>query len=1303
MGRIWSSEGFTSEVVTVKPLINTEFTTSLATQLPVESDQPWMSTPLSIHFKRNQLWTHNVICYRLVCLPICRDSSNNSLMLGSVLAPSQKSIATMSDLKPNAQEDKDVEPVSDSPGRTQEPLQSHTFSLKNNTAGLSSDEHENPLNGTQPNPFVYRSVPAVPHAGNSLPSGALVNGPGSHPTSEVDCVLNKGTVLSNNVLDAAWQPEKDTSPEVLPPPSELQSDAWKNTAGPVVKTLATQPGVNTPLSHSEENESKLAYSTLSGDSAEQMHINQPLTKQTIKTRSRRDAEWSESSSDDYEDSEVIRWDSGRECFLHNDRRLETKVMHQRHRKRNTQIISTSGSLEKVNNSFNHTYRHFCRGTNAEQHKSLGTQSDDKYSVVPVRDLSRSTALDTEHHVYSTAQEGCNEENDSEDEDNFSSKVEQLKTERLEQDPLFFSCTICNVNFEEKRHFHRHMMYHLGKHNQVNSDNVSQPFICRECGRLFCDSKSLMRHIIIHQDRLEKLMEEIKGVKNTEFENGGTTVQCPQCVFGCNCPKIFVQHAKTHDNLKHYYFCEECNYITLTQQALEAHLHVAHLNTHQTQYKKMTRTNDAEEADHVHVQCKMGFFTCRDRVVLERHSETEHQRLHCGNYKKFAEQNQKIARCKPQSTFEETVHFPHWPSKKGDIYIEKSNTLNSDKNIKLPPSLWRIDKHGKLLLQPAEKLDMATDLTCVEQDDEKNDHKAFGSSKQANCPATVDFLLSTRNLKLDQMFCQGNGSSQEPANQNSPSLRKMSAPLQNTIDNMNGNILPRLSQRLQKQSADRELEKGCEGNDNFSDDASGATGGFLESSENERNPYARRYFRKRQRFSAKDQSSYVPQNEDDGDEGGSDIEKLIIKEEYIETTVCDDSPESPCTSTTSDGFDVLPTPGTEHKLCPYCPAMFKSGVGLSNHVRGHLHRVGLSYNARHMVSPEQVALRDRQPRIRRRIPTSQRKLRKAVKPETQGEHTCPLCWGWFDTKTGLSNHVRGHLKRIGKSVTSSSKSPLCILNELLQDNEERGNILQVLNNSQSPSQPFISQKFISSNGLFLMRTGLPVKIQYEMRSPRPVLNSFIPKQETESFSEQKKLQLEAQRDTEASSSTLVELLKARQESLELTATNKQEAYANKLHDITKDCMEETEMTSVEPNWAHGECESNKLCVECNSSFPAAVSLSGRLQAYACRKRIAILEGPGYDYKQKKPRPGLKKKILPSLNAEMYTLTCRFCDLVFQGPLSIQEDWIKHLQRHLLHTSVPYSGTGMVSWLFQKMFSLEVESHIASRQHPKGPNE
>uniref|UniRef100_A0A672JTH7 Zinc finger protein 644 n=1 Tax=Sinocyclocheilus grahami TaxID=75366 RepID=A0A672JTH7_SINGR len=71
----------------------------------------------------------------------------------------------------------------------------------------------------------------------------------------------------------------------------------------------------------------------------------------------------------------------------------------------------------------------------------------------------------------------------------------------------------------------------------------------------------------------------------------------------------------------------------------------------------------------------------------------------------------------------------------------------------------------------------------------------------------------------------------------------------------------------------------------------------------------------------------------------------------------------------------------------------------------------------------------------------------------------------------------------------------------------------------------------------------------------------------------------------------------------------------------------------------------------------------------------------DCKQKRPRsrPGPKRKAFSSSHATsevIYRMTCRFCDLIFQGPQSIQEDWIKHLQRHLMHTSIPGVGAGMV---------------------------
>ncbi|NXR33296.1 WIZ protein, partial [Zosterops hypoxanthus] len=45
--------------------------------------------------------------------------------------------------------------------------------------------------------------------------------------------------------------------------------------------------------------------------------------------------------------------------------------------------------------------------------------------------------------------------------------------------------------------------------------------------------------------------------------------------------------------------------------------------------------------------------------------------------------------------------------------------------------------------------------------------------------------------------------------------------------------------------------------------------------------------------------------------------------------------------------------SEERRCPYCPDRFHNGIGLANHVRGHLNRVGVSYNVRHFISAEEV--------------------------------------------------------------------------------------------------------------------------------------------------------------------------------------------------------------------------------------------------------------------------------------------------------------------------------------------------------------
>ncbi|KAM6963098.1 zinc finger protein 644 [Aplochiton taeniatus] len=778
-----------------------------------------------------------------------------------------------------------------------------------------------------------------------------------------------------------------------------------------------------------------------------------------------------------------------------------------------------------------------------------------------------------------------------------------------------------------------MMYHLDEHNPGHPENVpvQRPFICRECGRSFRDGNSLVRHIIIHGERRQRLMEEIKELHKVEDEGREARLQCSRCVFGSNSNKTFVQHTKVHESEEGRCGGEECGGVTLTKQ--EAGLRM--------------KQSDTSEAPPL------------KRAVGPRPSS-------------------------------------------------------------LAPSLWTPDEERKLALKPKGSIDVTTGLPYGEADIQEDIAFSAASDKHTSYPSNVDFWLASKTaVKTDSFSCHsydsddsrenrrdvvGRGPEAQTVTPKSLSKRKMSTPLRSTVNGMNCIVLTTVNQRLKETSSPEVSEKeGDEGDsDDFSDYTSEATANFLDCSVNENNPYARSYFIRKQRGpKVKEEPAPVsdqPVGNSDGEDGVDDgeIRQLIIKEEYIESAVCDDLPESPSPEPRSGGpSDHAPSSGaTEHpKPCPYCPAMFDSGVGLSNHVRGHLHRVGLRYDARHMVSPEQIALQDCHQRVRRKIPAGTRRSKKDKPQESRGEHTCPLCWGWFDTKTGLSNHVRGHLKRIGKNVPpGSSKSPVCILNELLRDEKEHQNILQILNGKPAFPRPFAPQKFHAKRGLFLAATGSPHEIDehggdIEGTDPWTFKDSSVPgPEEGKTFISEREKGLSqtqiAAFSTMVSSSTLVRLLKERE--MERQLDRKASVYESYSKHFAKESGVEV-ATGVESNWArvHNGRSNGKVCVHCNTIFPSAVSLSNHLRAYERRKQLASLEGASYDCKQKKvrPRPGLKRKGFPlsTTAEEIYNLTCRFCDLVFQGPLSVQEDWIKHLQRHIMHNRVAATGTGMVEVL------------------------
>ncbi|KAK2822170.1 hypothetical protein Q5P01_022235 [Channa striata] len=516
---------------------------------------------------------------------------------------------------------------------------------------------------------------------------------------------------------------------------------------------------------------------------------------------------------------------------------------------------------------------------------------------------------------------------------------------------------------------------------------------------------------------------------------------------------------------------------------------------------------------------------------------------------------------------------------------------------------------------------------------------------------------------------------------SPSKRKMSTPYRNTSDQDTCFILPKPLPSPKKISQD-ELEDHDDKDIFQFKDTDANTKSFDNGIKKEKQNIIYTYSRRMSMRGALQASKRLFDKIKTEEQEQNDPE---IKEECIETEVFQETFD-PHQIPLSDSFaDDLPELDADRKNCPYCPAVFESGVGLSNHVRGHLHRVGLSYNARHVVPPEHVASQDRRPRIRRKI-SAFRRLKKALRLESDSDtvksiHSCPLCGDSFDNRTGQSNHIRGHLKKLGKSFATKNKSPLFLLRELMRDKKEFQRALQILGKKRNHFQYGATPKLSSLGRFTLSPIGIPKSnsVQRVCTDAKPLMPTLsLVEVESEKNVVETKLDV---KNSLSGTNALIGILKKRkcQEDTRIKGSSQSRnaltVSSNNEHNSG------SRIASSLPNSISEKGEFNrKVCVHCNATFHSGVSLSNHLRAYAKRKRTALLEGTTFDCKARRPRsrPGPKKKTLPLQQTpeEMYRLTCRFCDLVFQGPLSVQEDWIKHLQRHLMNTGVPNTGLGMV---------------------------
>ncbi|XP_069934173.1 zinc finger protein 644 isoform X4 [Oryctolagus cuniculus] len=1215
--------------------------------------------------------------------------------------------------------------ISEKESGVHKPKDCQTSFQKNNTLALpeelSKDKSEKALSGGQSALFIHAGAPAVSSENFILPKGAAVNGPVSHSSLTKTSNMNKGSVSlttgqpvdqptseSCSTLQVAADlqlsaPQKASQHQVL----FLLSDvAHAKNPTHSIKKLPTSTSVGCDVQNSVgsgiKSDSTLINQVEVGEDSEDLLVKDDCVNALTGISS---------GTDEFRSENNANWDPQKEFIqflMSNEETVDKSPVHskvglEKKRKRKMDVSKITRYTEDClsDSSCVPNKSKVLEVDFLEQNEELQAVDSQKYALSKVKPESAEEDLESveafQHLIYNP--DKCGEDSSPVHTSTFLSNTLKKKCEESDsespatfstEEPSFYPCTKCNVNFREKKHLHRHMMYHLDGNSHFRHLNVPRPYACRECGRTFRDRNSLLKHMIIHQERRQKLMEEIRELKELQDEGRSARLQCPQCVFGTNCPKTFVQHAKTHEKDKRYYCCEECNFMAVTENELECHRGIAHgavvkcpmvsSDIAQRKTQKKTFIKDSvigsskKSASYI---CKVCPFTTSARSILKKHMEYLHSSSCVDSFSSslgldkrkndILEEPIDVDGTKPLIK-QQSATFPKNSALKQDVKRTFGSSSQSSNFSKFHKRPHRIQKARKSIAQSGVNMcnqNNSPQKTVMNKSsiDQKPKYFHQAAREKSNAKANSNYLY--RHKYENYRMIKKSGESypvhfkKETSSLNSLHLFSSSSNSHNSFisDPHNSDTKRpenfkdhrRVAVKRVLKESKKESSVGGEDLDSYPDFLHKMTVVVLQKLNSE----------KKDSYETEDESSW------DNVELGDYTTQAIEDESYNEinqdhvnlfplfkSKVEGQEPgeNAALSYDQNDGFyfEYYEDAGTnnflheihdpqhlenaetslskhnsvfhwtdlslEKKSCPYCPATFETGVGLSNHVRGHLHRAGLSYEARHVVSPEQIATSDKMQHFKRASTgTPVKRVRKAVeKSETTSEHTCQLCGGWFDTKIGLSNHVRGHLKRLGKTKWDAHKSPICVLNEMMQNEEKYEKILKALNSRRIIPRPFVAQKLPSDD--FLSQNVIPLEA-YRNGLKTEALSVSASEEEGLNFlNEYDETKPELPSGKKNQSLTLIELLK-----------NKR--------------MGEERNSAISPQKIHNQTARKRFVQRCVLPLNEDSPLMYHPQKMDLTMHSAL------DCKQKKSRSrsGSKKKMLtlPHGADEVYILRCSPC--------------------------------------------------------------
>ncbi|XP_069460010.1 protein Wiz isoform X3 [Ambystoma mexicanum] len=687
--------------------------------------------------------------------------------------------------------------------------------------------------------------------------------------------------------------------------------------------------------------------------------------------------------------------------------------------------------------------------------------------------------------------------------------ESGKADLVEEDETsVYTCIECSIYFKKKEHLMEHMLQH------TREPNLQEPplpmlcqFSCNECGWSFGDSVTLEQHRRLHQESREKIIEEIQKLNDVSDEGREARLQCPKCVFGTNSSKVFVQHAKTHVKERKDQEVESVNLLS-TQDEVQK---TTELTFHHVKPSdppllvpppKEQNLSSFKSAS----TCILCGFQAPSESLLKQHMKYSHSSPSWGS-EAYGDDTIKAGTSKepnslpkqrpctekeffvkkevlppppplpepqlpPPTQLPPTPHLPSpippLPSQSHqDLPIKREPGLDFAPDHQRPDSTMQIKKTIHLPRFQTRKLipygSLPRKYGTSSSTKSYAPQVALKIKKKIRTPFKSNGIDNRRKHGAMVGVRHGWSTGKQYEGLGGGLSFKIKTGLPPTAKKDIKPIVPRSALELKRNFRDtlKSSDSNAVSEEQRHQLRMMVPVIVLKSISDRRKKMkaGRKFFKKKMPFSPATRSVGQPFSR----------EMLLDKSFPLDLLLMDPPFEG------SLEADELLDPDqlilrNEEKKCPYCPDQFHNGIGLANHVRGHLNRVGVSYNVRHFISAEEVKAIEQkfsfqkkkkkgEPPPRYDVPwplTGRPFTLKGLShvanfdPSTYSLMRCEFCGAGFDTRAGLSSHARAHLRDFGITNWELTISPINILKELLANSPDR-RALQTVGRSE-PSSP-----------------------------------------------------------------------------------------------------------------------------------------------------------------------------------------------------------------------------------------------------------